>query len=156
MQWLHLELMAAIGAEPVFAETCHGYGETNPCADLASLGRLRELHDLCDQLGVKPVRLELPEQFLVVLRRFRARFGPKFARHGAEAAYQARQLALEARPGAGKEQRHPGFPPRPAASIIGTFRSTHDNSVDLGITCASVDGFGYKGTATGPPRSLGD
>jgi len=40
MMRLHRELLSAIGGRPVFAETRHGNGETNPCADLASRGRL--------------------------------------------------------------------------------------------------------------------
>ena len=47
------------------------------CADLASRGRLRELHELCAQLSITPTRVELPEGFLAILARFRASFGPK-------------------------------------------------------------------------------
>jgi hypothetical protein len=95
-QWLHSELLRVLGGVPVFAETRHGYGETSPCADLASRGRLHELHDLCAQLDVQPVRLDLPEEFIDILHRFRVRFGPKFARPGAERAYLARQLETAA------------------------------------------------------------
>ena len=67
MQFLHLELQRIIGAQPVFAETRHGYGETNPCADLASRGRLKELHELCAQLGVTPLRADLPSEFAEIV-----------------------------------------------------------------------------------------
>ena len=90
MQWLHLELKRVIGRVPIFAETRHGYGETNPAADLASRGRLAELRELCEQVGVQPIEIDLPEEFHAILRRFRARFGAKFAKAGAQAAYLAR------------------------------------------------------------------
>ncbi|MFZ9087199.1 MAG: hypothetical protein ACO3C6_11785, partial [Steroidobacteraceae bacterium] len=92
MMWLHRELLSVIGDRPVFAETRHGYGETNPCADLASRGRLAELTALCGQLGVKPIRRPMPaQQFQDILHRFRGRFGKRFAKPGAEVAYAARK-----------------------------------------------------------------
>ena len=51
MQWVHLELISATAASQVFAATRHGYGETNPCVDLASRGRLAELHELYKAIG---------------------------------------------------------------------------------------------------------
>ena len=79
MQWVHLELISATAASPVFAATRHGYSETNPCAYLASRDRLAELHELCKQLGVKPRRLPSPPAFSNLLLRFRKTFGPRHA-----------------------------------------------------------------------------
>ena len=82
MQWLHLELLRITGDAPVFAEHRHGHGETNPCGDLPSRGRLVEFYELCAQLNITPHRLQLPREFEDVLSRFRAQFGPKFAALG--------------------------------------------------------------------------
>jgi hypothetical protein len=55
---------------PIFSETRHGYGETNPCADFASRGRFRELYELCSQLGVTPSRVAILPEFMDTLARF--------------------------------------------------------------------------------------
>jgi len=114
MMWLHLEYKRLVEdrpaeAKPIFAEVRHGYGETNPCADLTSRGRLVEFRELCEQLGVKPVRREVPPAFLDVLARFRTRFGQRFADPLAAAAYAGRKA------GAGRPELTRPPPPGPPA-----------------------------------------
>jgi len=70
MQFLHGEFDAAQGADSTFSSVAHGYGEVNPFADLASRGRLQELHELCAQHGIRASRLPAPPEFLAVLDRF--------------------------------------------------------------------------------------
>jgi hypothetical protein len=112
MQWVHTKLIEITAATPVFAATRHGYGETNPCADLASRGRLEELHELCAQLGVTPRRLEMPPAFSDLFLLFRSTFGPRWARPGALRARPPAppRFAVRATPS-------PAAPPPPPSSL---------------------------------------
>jgi len=40
----------------------HCFGPANPCADAASRGRFRLLADICAQLGIRPMQLEVPQE----------------------------------------------------------------------------------------------
>jgi integrase len=82
-QWLHEALLRVKASHGCFDQIRHGYGETNPFADLASRGRLRELIDLAKQMGIKTTRLPIPSKFLSLLDAFKAEFGPREALPGA-------------------------------------------------------------------------
>jgi len=83
MQWLHVEYEKASVEVGAFDQLRHGFGETNPFADLASRGRLRELYALARQMGIAVTRLPIPLAFQSVLDRFVAEFGERHALPGA-------------------------------------------------------------------------
>jgi hypothetical protein len=127
MQWLHLEFFRTAATAAVFSEVRHGYGETNPCADLASRGRLRELHELCSQLGITPTRISLSPAFASILARFLTTFGPKFAAPPA--------LVYHPRPSSPhlshRRPTRPRTPPRPRIRLRrGRQRRASSNSTD--------------------------
>ena len=67
MQRLHLEYLA--GGD-VFDGANQTYGDSNPCADLASRGRIKELLELAVQHGIRARELFVPDEFVEVLSRF--------------------------------------------------------------------------------------
>jgi hypothetical protein len=62
MQHVHVQFMALPEVKSMGAARLlrHYFGPANPCTDAASRGKLAELHRFCAQLGVAPVRLEVP------------------------------------------------------------------------------------------------
>ena len=97
-QWLHAELSTTHATFGGFSHVRHGHGESNPYADLASRGRLRELLALARQMGIPTTRLPIPDAFLALLERFKTRFGARLAEPGALRSHprteRPRSLAL--------------------------------------------------------------
>ena len=62
MQHVHVQFLALPEVKSMGAASLlrHYFGPANPCADAASRDKLAELHQFCAQLGVAPVRLEVP------------------------------------------------------------------------------------------------
>ena len=81
-QWLHAELVETQTTYGGFTDLRHGHGESNPYADLASRGRLREMLSRAAQMGISATQLPIPPAFLALLERFEGRFGARFAEPG--------------------------------------------------------------------------
>ena len=117
MQWLHMAFLAANGPTETLAEVRHGYGETNPGADLPSRGRLAELAELGRQLGVRLTRLPTPPAFDAVVGRFLRRFGERPAPEGGlrqrRRVLHKNALALAQRCAAADKDGHKGRLPLP-------------------------------------------
>ena len=108
-QWIHDQFVSTCGNGTSFSKVVHGYGETNPYADLASRGRLRELFALARQMGITATRLDIPTAFIDLLAAFKARFGPRPAAPGALRQRHRQDTTAWALP-------PPHKPPVPAAS----------------------------------------
>jgi hypothetical protein len=69
MQHVHVQFMALPEVQSMGAAGLvrHRYGPGNPCGDAASRGKVAELHAFCAQLGVAPVRLDVPARAMELL-----------------------------------------------------------------------------------------
>ena len=115
MQWLHLEYDTSNARHRTVDGVRHARGDLNAPADLASRGRLPELLSLAAHLGIKPVRLPVPDGFLDVLRRFEAAHGSRPAEGSRRSAAT---LALEGRRGNGFTSDVSGDGPRPQTAPV--------------------------------------
>ena len=76
MQFIHAELLRLPSFRLVQSRlsTAHVYGEANPGADLPSRGKFSELQELCQALGIRDERVDVPPEALTFLARVRERW----------------------------------------------------------------------------------
>jgi hypothetical protein len=127
----------------------HCFGPANPCADAVSRGRFELLTQLCSQLGIAPVRLEVPPAARALLddvvnfarRNGLLTAGPRRRLHSTSVELGA---AAQVANGFGHRGTDFGVGGGP---VNNSRRQLHSTSVELGAAAQVANGFGHRGMA---------